>query len=143
MKTVKFIRSIVIDKVTKLSGLEYFEYVRTKGPRLASRVTESDEVLLTEKFERAVVPITQLCMTGAADVYIAYSEEVEKDLGIPIRAIITSARAKEANYGEIATKFNILLDTSRELYRLRWFDRLKFLFGLYKLKNKPPRGVKL
>ena len=70
-------------------------------------------------------------------------EEVEKDLGIPIRAIVTRAAAAESELGDVSTKFNILLDTSRELYQLRWFDRLKFLFGMYELKHRPPRGTDL
>lgn len=42
------------------------------------------EVTVTER----VVPITQFCRPGHPDLYIAYTEEVEEMLGVPIRVIL-------------------------------------------------------
>ncbi len=54
------------------------------------------------------------------------SEEAERVLRVPVRAIIARAETAEQAAASFATKFNILLDTTRELANLGWFDRLRF-----------------
>ena len=61
----------------------------TTGP-LDYPLMASDGEISTEKMTvpEKIVPITQFCRPGKPDVYIAYSEEVEELLGVPIRCIL-------------------------------------------------------
>ena len=43
-----------------------------------------EELTVTER----IVPITQFCRPGHPDLYIAYTEEVEELLGVPIRVLL-------------------------------------------------------
>lgn len=142
---VDLITSMKVEKVPKLSGRDYVEYITHGGfPANSSRVTASDHVLLTERFYTHIVPITQICFAnGRPDMYVAYSKEVEKLIGVPVRAIKERVQAAEDSAAINATNFNILLDTARELVGLGFLDRLRFLLGLYRLKHKPPKGVVL
>jgi len=142
---VYLITSMKVEEVPRLSGSDYVEYITHGGsPAHASRVTASDHVLLTERYYTHVVPITQICFAdGRPDLYVAYSEEVETLIGVPVRAMKKRAEVEEESAAVNAAKFNILLDTARELVGLGFWDRLRFLFGRYRLKNKPPKGVVL
>lgn len=142
---VDFITSLNVEKVPKLSSADYIQYITRGGkPDDASRVTASDAVLLTERYYTHIVPVNQICFSdGRPDTYVAYSEEVERLIGVPVRVIKKQAEAAADLAADASTKFNILLDTARELVGLGFLDRVRFLFGRYRLKNKPPRGVEL
>ena len=70
----------------------------------------------------------QFCHTGKPDVFIAYSEEVEELLGIPVRCMqkeLETLRASlsSATYNEKKAKDKLLKFQSMS----RW-ERFKFLF---------------
>jgi hypothetical protein len=144
MQKAILVTKLVYEEVPVLSGGDYVEYiVRGGNPGYAS-IVNYDAVLLTEKVYCNVVPVNEVCFAdGRPRLYVAYSEEVERLLGVPVRAISTRAQVAESLAADNATKFNILLDTARELVNLGWVDRLRFLFGAYRIKCQPPRGVRL
>ena len=70
-------------------------------PELGPLIASDGEILaLTEpmKITERVVPITKVCSRGKSDLYIAYSEEVEELLGVPVRVIL---KEKDAAYAEL------------------------------------------
>ena len=85
MKTAILITGLVKERVFRTDAAHYHQmselrpFVATDGKMLVS-----PEMTVTEK----VVPITQFCRPGRPDLYIAYSEEVEELLGVPIRVIL-------------------------------------------------------
>ncbi len=144
MKRATLITGLVYEIVPLASGQEYVEYVVHHGVLPVTHVQDSDSVLLTGSVQSRAVPVSRVCFSDERpDLYVAYSEEVERLLGAPIRAIRERAAAAEAKAADNATKFSILLDAARELANLGWRDRLRFLFKLYELKHKPPEGVRL
>jgi hypothetical protein len=144
MQKAILVTKLVYEEVPVLRGGDYVEYLIRGGNLGYAPIVNSDAVLLIEKVYRNVVPVNEVCFTdGRPRLYIAYSEEVERLLGVPVRAISTRAQVAESLAEDNATKFNILLDTARELVNLGWVDRLRFLFGAYRIKCQPPRGVRL
>ena len=89
MQKVTLITGLKKEFVQKMHGRDYVEY-RSFNPEEMIPIRGSDDVLVSDTFTVRTfsVPIFRLCQHGRDDVYIAYSEEVENDLGIPIRTIL-------------------------------------------------------
>lgn len=93
-------------------------YHEMKHPFAVSNTSVLD---LTEAVQTKIATVFQICEIGKRDVYVAYSEEVEKLLGIPIRCIL-----KEKN--------NALAESKRYRSRLwaihgmSFWNRFVFLF---------------
>ena len=86
----------------------------------------SDDVLVSDTIpvKQIAVPIIHLCQRGREDVYIAYSEEVENDLGIPIRTITKELeQARNDLFAALETTTNIIkrINGYGFLKRLRYF----------------------
>ncbi len=146
IEQVTLITNLMYEQVPRVSGRDYVEYLVHGGAlQRASCVSSTGEVLFTDDVvHRQILPINELhYLDGRSDLYVAYTEEVERLLGVPIRALNTRCDIAERSAADNATKFNTLLDTAMELANLGWLDRLRFLFKRYRLKHQPPRGVKL
>ena len=85
MKSATLITGLVKTQVFRIDRACYYQlrelsmFQATDGEMLAS-----PEMTITER----VVPITQFCRPGRPDLYIAYTEEVEELLGVPIRILL-------------------------------------------------------
>ena len=153
MKVVKFIRGVVIDDVL-VDNLEEIQYYTVKD------FTKYDEYKLPSTLDRTidykVVPVTKFLNYNRdgidREVYIAFSEEVEEWLGVPIRTIIKESRELEmlnsklevenaeliGYYKKLSRKLDVLKeDICRYRDRfdnMSFFNRLKFLFSKGKSK---------
>lgn len=134
---VDFITSLNVEKVPKLSSADYIQYITRGGkPDDASRVTASDAVLLTERYYTHIVPVNQICFSdGRPDTYVAYSEEVERLIGVPVRVIKKQAEAAEDN-AQVARRAAFLAEEEADRWRLEYYkiynwgfwQRLRFAF---------------
>lgn len=134
---VDFITSLNVEEVPKLSSADYIQYITRGGkPDDASRVTASDAVLLTERYYTHIVPVNQICFSdGRPDTYVAYSEEVERLIGVPVRVIKKQAEAAEDN-AQVARRAAFLAEEEADRWRLEYYkiynwgfwQRLRFAF---------------
>lgn len=87
MRRAKFIAGFVIHEVMATKD---YRYVSRYSERPLAIASDGECLLSPEGFtvDERVVPITQFCRPGRPDLYVAYSEEVEDLLGIPIRCIL-------------------------------------------------------
>ena len=129
MTKAKFISRLVVEDVQVVSDRDYIEYYQHQP---ACPIKWSDTVMLLEHeqtVKRLVAPINHISGTGRKDVFIAYSEEVEELLGIPIRAIL-----KRVEVAESATKQE--RDIARKaLWNLHLFETMGFIDRLFFLFN--------
>lgn len=133
MKYVTFISGLKIEKVPHF-GRDELDY------HLLIHCTRTDDgaVLGMSKempLDTRTVPITELCGLGRDDVYIAYSEEVEKLLGIPIRTLVADLVTRKRLISEfIEEKRRIYIESHYAQSQLRLlrtanlWQRIKFVF---------------
>jgi len=100
MKTAIFIEDLIVKKVM---ATDYYEYHPHTVPEFTARC---EDIILesfdeTEAFKRKIVPINRICSSTKPDLYIAYSEEVEELLGVPIRAILDKAEAIQQKHSRV------------------------------------------
>jgi hypothetical protein len=120
MREVTFIESFNIRTV--MAG-DIFEYqLMGEVPNIA---IGTDTFLESVPIETKIAPVTRLCDSAKPDVFIAYSQEVEDTLGIPIKIIID--RSKECH----AELYNLQIWQSGILRMTMW-DRIKAVFKGYK-----------
>ena len=134
MKYVTFVSGLKCEQVLH-TGAEEYTYRTVVNP-LAS----GDGVLglshPAHDTHRAV-PITRLCEAGKADVYVAWSEEVEALLGIPMRALHEQIRrlteaieylnfVKEKTALQHQTAIAAHVRTIRNMSECGFWSRLRF-----------------
>lgn len=86
MKYVNFVSGLVVEKVPHL-GKDDMDYNTVSFPAQLDDGTLLGLSTGVQKYTRTV-PIFHMCGLGKADTYVAYSEEMEQLLGIPIRALV-------------------------------------------------------
>ena len=141
MKTVKFIKGLVIDEVALLEGedLHQWQYPIQNMARISS-----DSALMTEeKIDFRVVPIHHLRdskrqLDGSvkhSDTYIAYSDEVKDLLEMPFDVLQGCIDAERAHSGRIESQLykaeseNRGYDSRmREIDASSLWKRIKFVF---------------
>ena len=106
MRKVTFIRGLLIEEIFAQDVVEYVDFAE---PR--KRV---GGVVLNTKFEKKIIPVSEFRFEcGTKDLYIAYSEEVERILGIPIRLLIEGAKSAEATANRLRSKIEAIKALSR------------------------------
>lgn len=113
-RTVQFIKSMEVSEVIcrdphSVRYIQPFDMpalMATDGEMLIP----FEEMTITE----SVVPVTEFCINGKRDIYIAYSREVEELLGIPIEIIL---REKDA---AIAAKDRAIISLNRLQAMTAW-----------------------
>ncbi len=121
-RRVKFIRDLVVEEVMAVSIVEYATY-----KPMPPVMFDSDTVALDLVEERRVVPINQICGPNQPDLYIAYSQEVEELLKVPIACITRQCEELEE---QLSHTRDILSCTQAYVRRLKgsFWLRLRFLF---------------
>ena len=76
---------------------------------------------LTETVQTRVATVFHICAIGKKDVYVAYSEEVERLLGIPIRCIVKEKTVAVAESNRYQSRLRMISGMST-------WKRLVFLF---------------
>lgn len=86
MKYVAFVSGLVVEKVPHF-GKDDVDYFTSAHPM---RLDDGSGLGMSSKYlpAKRTVPIFEMFGVGKIDAYVAYSEEVETLLGIPIRALV-------------------------------------------------------
>lgn len=91
--------------------------------------------------QQKIVPVTRICNTGKEDIYVAYTQETEDLLGIPVRTILGDAERFRSQVNAWIEKEQEVRDSRDEfrdeLYKFknkRFFERFKFLIFGNKIK---------
>jgi hypothetical protein len=134
MIEAKLVRGLVVERVLDEDPdkLEYSYYDHV------SFATDGKVVLhpKSQKEIRKGVPVIELCNYGKHNVYVAYSDEVEELIGVPIRTImkelVDSRKLVERLIGEHGANSinrNRLEGVITQVRGMGLWGRIKFLFG--------------
>ena len=95
MKSATLITGLTKQRILRTDHARYYHV-----PELRPFIATDGEMFAPTEMEvtERVVPITHFCRPGHPDLYIAYSEEVEELLGVPIRVIL---KEKDAAISEL------------------------------------------
>lgn len=134
MRYVNFVSGLRVEEVPHV-GKQDMEYFSLSNPVLLDDGTALGASFSTA-YERRIVPIIQMCGLGAENVFVAYSDEVEELLGIPIRTLVAERDNFKRNANQYRLRYNHEYAMSRlsygKLLRINawgFWRRLKFAFN--------------
>lgn len=136
-RQVKFVKSLVVENAMVHQG---DDEIRTAFMRRVPCVpidSDFNEAIETmAPVETHVSPIIRFCEIGKPDVFIAYSPEVEELLGVPFSTMHRELKERDAALSrerEVSSALESQRDRADEqsyaLMRMKWWDKLNFLFA--------------
>jgi len=108
-------------------GMDYYRYHSLQSLDGAVHISEDRVVEVAVDSGVRVVPIHRICHSARKDLYIAYSQEVQELLEIPINSITAELRSMTHERDQASNLHANLVHTVDQCTQLSFIDRLQHL----------------
>ena len=126
MREVIFISGFKKELIRAWDYVEYYQ-----APPLHTMAMDNSLLAIDESttITRKIAPVSHFVIGGRKDVYIAYSDEIEELIGIPINILQSQLENAQKNELRLSMKCGVLQKTENTINSMSWWDRWLFFLG--------------